>query len=580
MSENKKILLTAINAKYIHSNPAVYSLKKYAEDTGADIEIAEYTINQYVSDIVQSIYLKQPQVIAFSCYIWNRDHVGRVIEDIARVLPDTELWVGGPEVSYNAVAFMEKYPEITGIMFGEGENIFKNLVHYYTQGTSLLSEIKGIIYRNRENGTVVSNPPEPLLDLSGIPFPYDDAELFQNKIVYYESSRGCPFSCSYCLSSIDKKLRFRNLELVKRELKFFIDNKIPQVKFVDRTFNCKKSHAMEIWKFILEQDNGITNFHFEISADLLDEEALDLLGRMRPGLVQFEIGVQSVNPVTIAEINRNMNIGRLKSAVEKINGFGNIHQHLDLIAGLPYEDLNSFKKSFNDVYAMRPEQLQLGFLKVLSGTGMELRADSYGLVYSSHPPYEVLYTKWLGYDEILTLKKIEHVVEIYYNSRQFTNTISYLEHVFESPFEMYEQLAGHYSAAAPNGEKHSRIARYDLLMEFIEKQYEELPLVYCELLTYDIYLRENIKTRPLYLKNEIRPVLKNIYRHYKEQGMNVHIEKFHYDIRKYSEAVKKKEEAVIKKGPEKRENYVLFDYGIRDKINYEAGTREIFPEDI
>ncbi len=301
MFNNKKILLTAINAKYIHSNLAVYSLKKYAEDTGADIEIAEYTINQYVTDIVQSIYLKKPQVIAFSCYIWNRDHVGRVIEDIVRVLPDTEIWVGGPEGAYNAAAFMEEYPEITGIMIGEGENIFKNLVYYYTQEAPLLSEIKGIIYRNRENGKVITNPTEPLLDMSSIPFPYDNLELFRNKIIYYESSRGCPFSCSYCLSSIDKKLRFRNTELVKRELKIFIDNNIPQVKFVDRTFNCKKSHAMEIWKFILEQDNGITNFHFEISADLLDEEALELLSRMRPGLVQFEIGVQSTNPMTIAD---------------------------------------------------------------------------------------------------------------------------------------------------------------------------------------------------------------------------------------------------------------------------------------
>ncbi len=577
MSDNRKILLAAINAKYIHSNLAVYSLKKYAEDIGADIEIAEYTINQYTADIVQSIYLKKPKVIAFSCYIWNRGHVGRVIKDIARVLPETEIWTGGPESSYNAAAFMEEYPEITGIMIGEGENIFKNLVYYYTKEAPLLSEIRGIIYR--ENGTVICNPPEPLLDMSSIPFPYDDLEPFRNKIIYYESSRGCPFSCSYCLSSIDKKLRFRNTELVKKELKFFIDNNIPQVKFVDRTFNCKKSHAMEIWNYILEHDNGITNFHFEISADLLDDEALELLSRMRPGLVQFEIGVQSTNPATIAEIDRTMDTDRVKRVVDRINGFGNIHQHLDLIAGLPYEDYDSFKRSFNDVYAMKPEQLQLGFLKVLSGAEMERRAESYGLVYSSHPPYEVLYTRWLGYDEILKLKKIEHVVEIYYNSRQFTNTISYLENVFESPFKMYEQLAVHYSAAAPDGEKHSRIARYDLLLEFIKKQYEELPLLYCELLLYDIYLRENIKTRPAYFQKENSQELRSVYRHYKEQGKNVHIEKFQYDIRKYSEAVKKNDEVLIKTGPEKRENYILFDYGIRDKINYEAGVSEIFPGD-
>lgn len=575
MFHDKKILLVAINAKYIHSNLAVYSLKKYAEDSGADIEIAEYTINQYVPDIVRSIYLKKPEVIGFSCYIWNREYVGRVIEDIAKVLPDTAIWVGGPEASYNAAVFMEEYQELSGVMIGEGENIFKNLVYYYTKETPLLSEIKGITYRNRENGDIISNPPEPLLDMSTIPFPYDNLEQFKNKIIYYESSRGCPFSCSYCLSSIDKKLRFRNPELVKQELKIFIDHCIPQVKFVDRTFNCKKSHAMEIWKYILDKDNGITNFHFEISADLLDEEALELLSRMRPGLVQFEIGVQSTNPMTITEIDRTMDLKRLKTIVGRLNSFGNIHQHLDLIAGLPYEDFESFKKSFNEVYAMKPEQLQLGFLKVLSGANMELRAESYGLVYSNHPPYEVLRTKWISYDEILKLKKIENAVEIYYNSRQFTNTISYLERIFESPFEMYEQLAEYYSAVAPNGEKHSRIARYDLLLEFIEKQYKQLPQVYCELLIYDIYLRENIKTRPAYFQNENSSILKNVYRYYKAQGKNVHIEKFHYDIRKYSEAVKKNNEEIIKNGPEEKENYILFDYGIRDKINYEAGVCEI-----
>ncbi len=582
MVNMKKILLVAINAKYIHSNLAVYSLKKYAEETGADIEIAEYTVNQYVPDIVRDIYLKKPDIVAFSCYIWNRDYVGRVIEDIAKVLPERSIWAGGPEASYNATAFLKQYPDLSGIMVGEGEAVFKNLTLHYIQGNPILQDIKGIIYRDRKSGEIISNPPESLLDLSTIPFPYDNLESFKNKIIYYESSRGCPFSCSYCLSSIDKKLRFRNIELVKRELKYFIDHNIPQVKFVDRTFNCKKSHAMEIWKFILEQDNGITNFHFEISADLLDEEELELLSRMRAGLVQFEIGVQSTNPVTIAEIDRTMNLDKLKYVVGRINGFRTIHQHLDLIAGLPYEDFESFKKSFNDVYAMKPEQLQLGFLKVLSGANMESRAEAYGLVYSNHPPYEVLYTKWLTYEEILKLKKIENVVEIYYNSRQFINTMAYLERKFQSPFDMYEQLAMYYSGMEQNGEKHSRIAKYDLLLQFIQKQYETVngnylnPLsIYCELLMYDVYLRENIKTRPAYFQTENSQALKSVYRQYKAQGKNVHIEKFYYDIRNYSEMIKQNDKEAVRRGPEPRENYVLFDYGIRNKVNHEAAVSEI-----
>lgn len=582
MSENKKILLVAVNAKYIHSNLAVYSLKKYTGEYSKHIEIAEFTINQSISNIIRNIYLKNPDVIAFSCYIWNRDYVCRIIEDISKILPEIPIWVGGPEVSFNAVEFLKDYPQIQGVMVGEGEKIFKNLTLHYVDESIELQNLKGIIYRNIKERNIISNPLEMVLDMSQIPFPYDDLKQFEHKIIYYESSRGCPFSCSYCLSSIDKKLRFRNVELVKHELKIFMDYHIPQVKFVDRTFNCKKNHAMEIWRFILENDNGITNFHFEIAADLLGEEELELLYQMRPGLIQFEIGVQSTNLNTIEEIDRTMNLEKLKYIVGKINSFGNIHQHLDLIAGLPHEDYKSFRNSFNDVYNMKPEQLQLGFLKVLSGAKMQSRADSYGLIYSNYPPYEVIYTKWISYEEILKLHDVEEVVEIYYNSKQFTNTMAYLEREFDSSFDMYEQLGSHYAKASINGEKHSRIARYDLLLEFIQKQYEvsdgnylNQMQIYCELLKYDVYLRENIKTRPSYFKHEKNNELKNIYKQYKKESKNVHIEKFYYDVLKYSESVMNNDEDAIQSELEKKESYILFDYGIRNKINHEAATFEL-----
>ena len=300
------------------------------------------------------------------------------------------------------------------------------LASYYVEGKGeeYLCGIKGISYR-KHDGEIEENQWREIMDLSKVPFVYEDMDEFRNKIIYYETSRGCPFSCSYCLSSVDKCLRFRDLKLVKKELQFFLDNEVPQVKFVDRTFNCKHDHALEIWRYIAENDNGITNFHFEISADLLNEEELALLGTMREGLVQLEIGVQSTNPKTIGEIKRTMRFEKVSDAVKRVNAGRNIHQHLDLIAGLPYEDYESFGKSFNDVYALSPEQLQLGFLKVLKGSYMEEHTEEYGLVYKSLPPYEVLYTKWLSYEDVLKLKRIEEMVEVC-DRGQFSYTLEHL----------------------------------------------------------------------------------------------------------------------------------------------------------
>jgi len=427
-----KVLLTAINAKYIHSNLAVYSLRAYAGKYAQQTEIAEYTINQTMDDILSDIYRKKPDILCLSCYLWNILYVEQLITEIHKVLPKMQIWLGGPEVSYNAVSVMEQYPQVTGVMCGEGEETFLELMEYWNQERESLDTIKGIVYR--ENGTCRQNPPRPVMDLSKVPFVYDHIEDFQNKIIYYESSRGCPFSCSYCLSSIDKCLRFRNLELVKKELQFFIDHEVPQVKFVDRTFNCKHSHSMAIWTYLKEHDRGKTNFHFEVAADLLNEEELELIASMRPGLIQLEIGIQSTNPETITEIRRKMNFEEVKRIVKRIQKTGNVHQHLDLIAGLPCEDYESFRRSFEQVYRMKPDQLQLGFLKVLKGSSMYHEAQKYEILYKEKEPYEVLSTAWLSYEDILKLKMVESMVEVYYNSGQFRKTLSWIETFYQ---EMY-----------------------------------------------------------------------------------------------------------------------------------------------
>ena len=337
-----KILLAACNAKYIHSNLAVYDLQAYAAKYADHIILKEYTINQQKDDIMRDIYLEHPDVVCVSCYIWNISFVKELMADLIKILPGADFWAGGPEVSYDAEKFLSENPEFTGVMVGEGEETFLELSgHYIEQSPADLKDITGVCYRDGEK--IVHNGWRQIMDLSSIPFIYIDQADFKNRIIYYDSSRGCPFSCSYCLSSIDKKLRFRDTEMVKKELQFFIDNKVPQVKFVDRTFNCKHDHAMAIWKYINEHDNGVTNFHFEISADLLREEELQEMSTMRPGLIQLENGVQSTNPDTIKAIHRTMDFEKLKGIVDRIHSFGNIHQHLDLIAGLPYEDYDSFR---------------------------------------------------------------------------------------------------------------------------------------------------------------------------------------------------------------------------------------------
>lgn len=521
-----KILLAACNAKYIHSNLAVYDLQAYASDYADHIVLKEYTINQQKDDIMRDIYLEHPDVVCVSCYIWNLSFVKELMADLIKILPGADFWVGGPEVSYDAEKFLTENSEFKGVMVGEGEETFKELAGYYVEkNPQNLKDMTGICYRDGDQ--IIHNGWRQIMDLSSIPFIYKDLSEFKNRIIYYESSRGCPFSCSYCLSSIDKKLRFRDTETVKKELQFFIDNKVPQVKFVDRTFNCKHDHAMAIWKYINEHDNGVTNFHFEISADLLREEELQEMSTMRPGLIQLEIGVQSTNPDTIKAIHRTMDFEKLKGIVDRIHSFGNIHQHLDLIAGLPYEDYDSFRNSFNDVYALKPQQLQLGFLKVLKGSHMMEMCREYGIVYKTQEPYEVLSTKWLDYDHVLKLKTVENMVEVYYNSGQFQNTLEYLENFFPDAFSIYERLGSFYMEKGYGDISHTRMRRYEILLEFLEDMPEISVDQVKDQMVYDLYLRENLKSRPGFARDQ-KPFERQIwdFRKREKVAKNAHVEVF------------------------------------------------------
>lgn len=517
-----KLLLTAVNAKYIHSNPAVYSLWAYAAEFGKQIEIAEYTINNKTEAILADLFKQSPEVIAFSCYIWNWSIIQELLTELPKILPHTELWLGGPEVSYDAPAVLEKYPQLSGIMVGEGEETFLELMHYYCFHDRELTDVSGICLPK-----IGMTGERALTDLDKIPFFYEETDSFKNRILYYESSRGCPYRCSYCLSSIDKRVRLRSLEKVKKELQFFLDHRVPQVKFVDRTFNCNHEHACGIWQYLLENDNGVTNFHFEISADLLTEEELCILQQMRPGLVQLEIGVQTTNPDTLREIRRRTDLLRLKKAVERIRAGNNIHVHLDLIAGLPYENYDSFVMSFDRVYAMEPDQLQLGFLKVLKGSYMHEKAEEYGINYRSVPPYEVLYSRWISYEEILRLKRVEEMVELYYNSCQFRHTLKVLETAFEHPFRLYDRLAAYYEENGYFLNSPARAYRYDVLLAFALENDAERAEIYRETLTYDMYLREKCKSRPVFAA-DLTPYRKEL-QHF-ERDKKEHIDVFFYPV--------------------------------------------------
>lgn len=598
-----KFLLVAVNAKYIHSNPAVYSLKRFAGEYTDAVEIAEYTINNRMEDILEDIYRKKPDAIGFSCYIWNIGMVEKLMGELHKLLPKLPVFLGGPEVTYDADKLLRKYPYLTGIFIGEGEATFAQVVKYYVKKSpEFLEDIPGLMLRSG------MTPERKPLNLTDVPFLYDDMAPFTNRIIYYETQRGCPFRCSYCLSSIDKTVRFRDIEVVKRELAFFLEKKVKQVKFVDRTFNCNHDHAMAVWQYLYEHDNGVTNFHFEIAGDILREDEIALVAKMRPGLVQFEIGVQSTNTDTLREIRRVMDIEKLKQVVAALKAAHNVHIHLDLIAGLPYEDYDSFARSFDDVYAMEPEQLQLGFLKVLKGSYMAEMAESYGLVYTDYAPYEVLYTNWLSFTEICRLKRIEEMVEIYYNSGQFAHSLPVMIADFGSrmaagqqalveeqhgravsgqgAFAFYETLAAFYEEQGFFVETPSRIYRYQALLSFAKTIHPEREELYKELLLFDLYVRENLKSRPDFAPDlhDLQPVIHAFYK--KEESERrylphlseipapqlsrmTHLEPFSYSVwaTDVSEVKRLQEQ-----------EFLLFDYDHRDPLTREA--KVLWPENV
>ena len=652
-----RFLLCGINAKYIHSNLAIFSLKAYADRKkipGAEIILKEYTINNYVEDILQDLYEEKADVVIFSCYIWNISFVRELAAELKKVSPDVKIWAGGPEVSYAANKFLMENPAFDLIMQGEGEEVFSELIRLtveekcrirdvYKQSESekvlsgivekrysierkqavkeekdiedkhfagednvyptnyidmsKLRKLQGIAVwdfsgeaalgnaeSNIGNKTKIINTGfATLMNMDTIPFVYEDFHLFEHKILYYETSRGCPFCCSYCLSSVDKTVRFRSLPIVKKELDAFLEAKVPQVKFVDRTFNCNRQRAIDIWSYLVEHDNGITNFHFEISSDLLGEEELELFAKMRPGLIQLEIGVQSTNGETVDAIHRHMDLDKLFHYVDRVHELGNIHQHLDLIAGLPYENYERFGCSFDDLYAHEPDQLQLGFLKVLKGTMMEEEVKKYSILYRNQPPYEVLGTKWLSYDEIILLKGVEELVELYYNSGQYTLTLKYAVPFFESPFRFYEMFSAWYRGKGYHKLNHNRLEKYNILREFLREHIDENERdTLDEIMLYDMYLRENVKGRPAWAKDtaQYKKEWKALYR---EQGEKLfpedvqagiydskraanqsHIEVFEINIKKFEQSGQ----------VEKKQVFCLFDYSRRNPLNRAARTVE------
>ena len=493
-------LLLAINSKYIHTNLAVRYLKEYSRQQGIEgVDFVEYTINQHLPDIIDEVYRLRPQVLLLSCYIWNVDMMMDLAADYKQLCPETLIVAGGPEVSYSSRQILEENPAIDMILSGEGEKPFVQLMQHLN-GECSIEEVRSLTYRCA--GEIIENPWEEEIDLAELPFAYMDLPDLQHKIVYFESIRGCPFRCSYCLSSIIKTVRYMPLEQACSYLQIFLDAKVPQVKFVDRTFNCKKEHAMGIWKYLVEHDNGVTNFHFELTAHLIDDEMIAFLSTVRQGLFQFEIGVQSTNEDTIKEIRRATSTDKLLDICRRIDASKNIHLHLDLIAGLPHEGLDSFGRSFDRVMSIRPQQMQLGFLKILKGSYMAQMAESYGMIWSKKAPFQVYRTNWISYDEMLVLKAMEDMVETYYNSGLYDTAIKFCLDREVSDFAFFRDFGQFWRAHDFHKKNQSPEEKITILRDFFlsrRKENKELLPVFEQLCLYDICRHSRPKKLPDWL---------------------------------------------------------------------------------
>ncbi|MDF2669235.1 MAG: radical protein [Paenibacillus sp.] len=440
-----KVVVSSLNAKYIHTCLALRYLKSFCGDE-FDVEMAEYTIKDPVMNIVSDLYQKNPDVIGFSCYIWNIEETIQVVRMLKKIRPELVIMLGGPEVSYDTDYWMKRIPEVDYIVMGEGEETFLHLLRELSGAPQVKPKphlIFGIAYRKGEE--VFLNPGRPKLALDEIPSPHrfpEDHAALGKRVVYFETSRGCPFSCQFCLSSIEVGVRYFDLERTKADLLHLIDSGAKLIKFVDRTFNIKRDYAMEIFKFLIDNHGGSCVFQFEITADIMRPEVLDYLAEQAPpGIFRFEIGVQSTNDTTNELVMRKQNFTKLTRTVSKVKNSGKIDQHLDLIAGLPEEDYHSFRKTFNDVFALQPEELQLGFLKMLRGTGLRKDAEKYGYVFMDHAPYEILGNRLLSFSDIVRIKRVEDVLEKYWNAHRLDHTVGYLiREYFDSPFDFFQQF--------------------------------------------------------------------------------------------------------------------------------------------
>ncbi|MFC4766124.1 B12-binding domain-containing radical SAM protein [Effusibacillus consociatus] len=497
-----KILLTTLNAKYVHSSLALRYLRSFSEPHFPGIRLVEYTINDLAEKVAADIYKQKPDLIGFSCYIWNISETISVIKRLKKVLPDTKIVLGGPEVTYETKQFMEQHPYIDFVVVGEGEQTFLELLQALSEGQGV-EGIRGVTYRDGD--LIWENPPRPLLaDLNVIPSPYQHRfEELENRIVYFECSRGCPFKCQYCLSSIEDGVRYFDLDRVKKDLKALIDAGVRQIKFVDRTFNIHKRYALEVFQFLIDNRKD-TTFHFEITADILKPDVVDFLNEHAPkGLFQFEIGVQSTNDLTNELVQRRQNFEKLSNTVTKIRQGGKIHQHLDLIAGLPEEDYMSFRQTFNDVYALKPDELQLGFLKMLKGVGVKIRAAEHGYVWNDEPPYEIFYNNVLSYEDVLRLKGVEDILERYGNSRKFNVSLPYIiAGEFETPFDFFQEFADYWEANGLFKIGHRLKALYEHLYNFLKSKNAQNLGVIVELLKLDIALHERSRQWPDWIRQE------------------------------------------------------------------------------
>ncbi|WP_415318870.1 B12-binding domain-containing radical SAM protein [Clostridium perfringens] len=527
-----KILLTAINSKYIHSNLAVRYLKAFTKDLDFQGDIKEFSINDRVENILEGIIEEKPDVVAFSCYIWNMEFVNRLAELIKLVDPNIEILYGGPEVSYEGKEFLENHPG-EYVIVGEGEKTFREFV-LYKLGEGKIEDIKGLNYKR--DGKVFENSKRPEMDMNELVFPYTYEEDINNKIVYYEASRGCPFKCKYCLSSVMHGVRFLDVERVKKELKYFMERGLKLVKFVDRTFNCNREYTVELLKYLSEQDTE-TRFHFEVAADLLTAEQIEILNNAPKGRFQLEVGVQTTNNEVLHNINRYITYENIKEKVLKVASGKNVMQHLDLIAGLPGEDLESFKKSFNDVHAIRPDEIQLGFLKLLKGSSMREEAEKWGIVYSPYAPYEIIRSKDISYEELLLLKKVEAMVDKYYNSCKFNNVIKFFLDIYDKPFDFYYDLAMFFEEKGNFKRSIGNVEYYKILLDFyLEEIGGEDEGLFKEVLKFDYLCFNKKRWLPDFL---VRTITKEDEQNIKDSFdrqmpfKKAHIEKFEVDIINY-----------------------------------------------